>query len=1134
MIKCLLFLAVTFGGLQHLRSADPANRVEALPGLARLESWRVAENSVDLIHADQWPDSLSLRFRSDEGQIARILLEKPLPIPDWATGLSFVMGNDGQQGRLAIQWLVQDVEGREFLFSTESAHMVGNTVSVSNPRQRRCPMKMTVPGLARPVLIQNIEPVVGRAQPQAPYQLIGLQMKGYDKEAGISANLYLRDFAFTRLAPALSGLYYALDGQECFGELDPVPNLAYGHLGIEGGGKVTVTWEALNRYDGQPFLVGGKELLSDPKDPYYPLLFNQRIEVPIDERGTYWIRVKSRLTKPGEATPSQISEREFRLDVLRGKEAKPQTIMGAGACGPNSSIQIAPQRSCLTYSEAEPFVVPILFWRPETPANTLSYRIKASSLTTAEILAKKEGALAGDSDQPTRVVCDLTDHRGGAYRIRAEILADGKVVDSLDRTVGKQGGKPPRIEHPDKGFSASEILSSTVPLTYLSPYVPEGPRENPMARRQLLEDFMDQAGTISDKIELVVLWKDIEPLPGVYDWAQLDKLLDYAREKKLSVLLWPSVVGYEPEWLPACFTQNKEGSVFGHNRYLFHRVRIDYWNAGPVRKAALDFLTALADRYKEHPAVHGYFFITEHPGEAAYVGWYDGYNPEAIENFRQFARQQWPGLEVLNKRWRTNFLSWEEVVPPTSESSLRFTLDWLAFRRDAIGDFLVDGARALRKADSHRVICIYIDGIDDKHVPQLLALGCFGANGGVQDPERGGIEYLGRAVKGLQERPEETTVTQWAGLFPTQLDASVFSMMLGGGANAHCKMYINTSKAFQELGPEPHSLLRFKKFVPIRTELRQTVRMPMDSYILDDRNGRLMTNRTTTWLGLLSGVNRNLFQSHLLCPAVPLEIATTGKLLFMMGSLVGTLEQSVMDGLARYVEQGGTLVMQVDAGRTCVETPERDWVLLRRFGFEPPTGKREDNRQVRAIPVAGDVFPPQAKPFVLGDLWPAPSDSAAKVLATFDGNPERAAITWRQHGKGRVVVIWASTLVPPTVAGPGNGYPFLKDLAQWAGVRIYSDANSPRLWTNLLKHKSAESFYGFVYNAVWQEKAETVEGVVRWFLPDGNYQISEMITGKPVGTRSAEQLRTEGIPVGLDPRNMEIYRMEIINSPVGK
>ena len=1133
-IKWLLFLALIFGTMRTLCvAADQPSRVQSLPALVRLENWRVAEKSNDVIQADQWPGSLSLRFHSEEGKIARVLLETPVTIPDWATGLNFVMGNDGKQGRFTIQWLVQDAQGRGYLFMTDSSRLndkAGGVISVSNSKQRRCPMKMAVPGLTRPVMVPNsggdIEPLGDRILPQAPLRLRGLQLKGYDKDAGSSANLYLTDFAFTRLSPATSGFYYAFDDQECFGEVDPVPNLSLGQLGVEAGGKVTVSWEALDRYDGQPFLTGGGEFSIDPKDPCSPLQFNQRIEFPIRERGTYWIRVKSARTTNNNANPAQISEREYRLDVIRGDGARPRTVIDASAQVPNSLIRIAPARSSLIYAGADPLRVPVLFWRPAAPVKSLSYRIQASSLSTAEILATAEGTLSGDAKGPARIDCDLTKCGGGSYRIHAEVLADGKLLDSLDRTIGKSGGEPVKIGHAAKGPSAEDLLSSRVPLTYLDPHVPEGPRDNPVASRKMLEDFMDQAGTITDKVELLIRWKDIEVLPGVYDWAQLDRLLAYAQTKKLTVLLWPSVVAVEPEWVPSCFTQNKEGSIFGHNRYLFHRARLDYWHAEPIRKPAIEFLAALAARYREHPAVHGYFFITEHPSEASHIGWYDGYNPEAIEHFRQHCQQTWPTLNDLNKRWKTNFKSWSEVTTPSTESSLRYTLDWLAFRRDAIGDFLVDCAKALRQADPRRLIGIYIDGLDDNHVPKLRALGCFTANGGCQDPDRGGVEYLGRAVQGLQERPEETSVGQWSCLFPTQLDASVFSMMLGGGGNAHCKMYIETNKTFKELEPAPYSLDRFKQFIPIRGELRQTVRMPMDSYVLDDRNARLMKGRTTTWLGLGSGLSRNCFQSHLLCPAVPLEIATTGKLLFLMGDYVETFEQSVMDGLVRYVEQGGTVVMQADAGRTCVETPEDRWYLLRRFGFKPPTGEKADRHQFRMSPIAGDVFPTSATCFALGDLWPAPADPSAKVLAACEVDAGRPAITWKPVGKGRVVVIWSSSIIPPTVAGSGGDYPFLHDLARWAGVRMYGDASSPRLWTNLLKHREAETYYGLVYNSVWHEKAETVKGAARWFLPEGEYRITEMISGSSVGDRTATQLKNEGVAVDLKPNAVAIYRME--------
>ena len=47
---------------------------------------------------------------------------------------------------------------------------------------------------------------------------------------------------------------------------------------------------------------------------------------------------------------------------------------------------------------------------------------------------------------------------------------------------------------------------------------------------------MDETGTVSHYMQLQVLWREVEPLPGVYDWSEADRIVDYARENGLMVM----------------------------------------------------------------------------------------------------------------------------------------------------------------------------------------------------------------------------------------------------------------------------------------------------------------------------------------------------------------------------------------------------------------------------------------------------------------------------------------------------------------------------------------------------------------------------------------------------------------------
>ena len=185
---------------------------------------------------------------------------------------------------------------------------------------------------------------------------------------------------------------------------------------------------------------------------------------------------------------------------------------------------------------------------------------------------------------------------------------------------------------------------------------------------------------------------------------------------------------------------------------------------------------------------------------------------------------------------------------------------------------------------------------------------------------------------------------------------------------------------------------------------------------------------------------------------------------------------------------------------------------------------------MKAIPVAGEIFADSTPPFVLRDTWSIPPPAGANTEAFFDGDRTRAALSWKPFGKGKVVVIWASTIVPPTVGKAHGGVqPLLRDIARWAGVRLYTDATIPHLWTNLLKQKTQGMYYGLVYHSVvWDEDLPAETGTVTWTLPDGKYNITELISGKTVGIMSGNELREKGLTLTLDKWGVAIYRMAIV------
>jgi hypothetical protein len=387
--------------------------------------------------------------------------------------------------------------------------------------------------------------------------------------------------------------------------------------------------------------------------------------------------------------------------------------------------------------------------------------------------------------------------------------------------------------------------------------------------------------------------------------------------------------------------------------------------------------------------------------------------------------------------------------------------------------------------------------------------------------------YAEKSLRGLQMRTEEITPRQWSGTGPYQLDQSLFFVMAGGGAHAHCKAFIDTTKRFAEVQEPKYSLGRYARFIPIWSELRRTATPPIETFVYDDLNSSLMLGRSTyTGAGGDFWTTLNLLQAHVPFANTPPDFAERGKLLFVTAAASRFMEKAQREQVVRFAERGGTVVMKAFAGSVDPDRPGEEWMLLRRFGFAPPEGAVEPSRYRLTRPVAGPVFGEKPGDFVLRDLWNVPVREGEQVAAVLAGNTGRVAISWRPVGKGRVAVIWAETTVPPFAAAPHGGTrPFFRDFARWAGVALPADADSALLWTNLLKRDDGLAWYGLVHAG---HDGQPVTGRSWWpSLPGGTYHVTELINPRDLGELPAERLRTEGVSVTLQPHEVAIFKLEL-------
>ena len=1134
--RLLVWAAVIGLVLPGMAGDLPETRVARLEGVDRADAWRVRDGDGGCLSMSEVPGSVVARFACASGTVAQLQLKEPVPVPDWATGLSFLSVCSQQPVTLRIDAVVRDRTGREFTFYTQSPYSYQRGHFGPQAAHRRsCQLRFEVPGFKHPRLHPDptLVPPGPGVVPEKPWTLVGFNLVCEEAAKPVPLSVYIRDLAFTRLVPGTTRLYYQWRNEGAFGELEAAPYVTLGDFWWWPG-TYKLTWEIRDRYDALPFSAGGKTftVAEGGGKPPLEVQLAQRIAFPITEQGTYWVRIRIQRTdvQRNYKYYQRVDEDEYRLDVLKGAPAVTRRPLAADVRIENCPIRIGAGRKSVIYGAREAFKVPVVFDRPADIGTGAVYRVSVRSFAGNAPLREQTVTPAWDADGRFTTMLDLSDLAPTAYRIVAEIRDGAVVYDQVERVVGKQApaARADAVPIPASVIPASEVLSGKRTLLQLSDADRFGVGRVPLDEHweKATKPFLQEAASVSRDIEVIVPWPLVEPLPGVYDWSAVDRYLDTAATNGLRVMIWASVRAEDfPEWMPGTCMANEEGDVFSHFAYLFHGMHPNYFHSRDISEPCMRFFEAVAQRYRSHPALDGYYLCMEHPGDAPFRDWYEGYSRESVEDFRRFCRAQWRTIKDVNARWGTHFRSWDDLgAPERTAASNRYMLDWLRFKVDAFDAFQKGFVNAVRKHDPVRLAMVYSVGDNDEWYRDH---GCMTANGGAHAAIM--PSYAEMALRGLPMRTEEITPRQWTGTGPFQLDQSLFFVMAGGGIHAHCKAFIDTGKRFAEVRKPRYSFDRFEHFMPIWSELRGTRPAALDTFVFEDRNSTLMHNRSTyssgggdAWTTL------NLLEAQIPFANTLPEFADRGRLLFVTSPAARFMEASVREQVVRFAERGGTVVMKAFAGRVDPDRPGEDWVLLRRFGFAAPEGAVTPDRYVRVAPVAGPVFGTQPGAFVLRDLWNVPLRADETPAALVADSTNRVAVSWRPFGQGRVAVIWAETVVPPSAgAAREAARPFFRDFARWAGVEVAAEADGPGLWTQLLKQDGQPVWYGLVHAGLDAPADRMTAGRTWWpSVAEGSYQVTELVSGRELGVMSAETLRTRGIPVSLRPHEVAIYRLK--------
>ena len=184
-------------------------------------------------------------------------------------------------------------------------------------------------------------------------------------------------------------------------------------------------------------------------------------------------------------------------------------------------------------------------------------------------------------------------------------------------------------------------------------------------------------------------WSRIEPEPGRFDWAWLDRAIETLARAGLQIVLG-TPTATPPKWLidrdPSMLAVGADGRprAFGSRRHY------DFSSDAYLAEAGRITL-AMAQRYGQHPAVMAWQTDNEYGCHDTVLS----YSANALRRFRRWLASRYDTINALNDAWGTVFWSQEyrsfdEIDAPigtVTEANPAHRLDYQRFASDEVARF---------------------------------------------------------------------------------------------------------------------------------------------------------------------------------------------------------------------------------------------------------------------------------------------------------------------------------------------------------------------------------------------------------------------------------------------------------------
>lgn len=991
-------------------------------------------------------------------------------------------------------------------------------------------------GRIDPWVMMRVEPAMPDYydSPQAPIQLVGfrLVLRGQDDKpcvvsikdvqplpADARAEPYWQIGADFQWIMHVNQPYDRF-GRYGWGPSEPGPYLKVSDLHLKGG-KSLVSWEILSTDDWT--VLASDQLSLDLKA-------NCVIQLPLLEAGTYRIKLNA-VSASGNVLPRYLEYvvlRNSRGQADQLQANKPIGILSSN----NSNVFDTPAGASVVITTKE--------------AGQVKWELQTSDRQVID-----KGQSSEINLQPY-----FTKHN--VLWLKAQLVHDGKVVDQLDRVLGLRSPAPvmpldgDKIVPKVKQFAGKLRRAKGDWNEGSTPVISDSPKVL-KEFRGWLDDAVDVGYNI---VELSAPWYDLSPLPGVYQFDGLDKLIGLAKQRGLQVTLRihpmiRQVPGYVPRQLMADQAGFVHGLWSGSDNELFSPASEIY------RKASNQYITTVAAHYRDNPAVLGYtiesLFFDHDMIDMPWLGQAVDYSQFMRRGFVHWLINKYGSIDRLNAIYGTNYVHWQQITLPIVQvildddgrpmpHQLPATRDWLDYKITAISNLRTGWLRAAREADPGAFLGLYNTGTTGFYLNLVKQLGGVITYGSME------AQYPRETRPGMPGRFEpHAKIARTAML----VDVGLTNLLMTDQPGMHG--LFNYWKPEWRVKDQPQPVReaenRLKTWFGFIDQI--TAAKPLDqtiekrgAYLICDEtllyeHGNLFADRIEDYL--------KPFQYHVAVSDMRVdalhardvnEAMLQGRPWVYVPYASDLLSGEVVSALKSYVQQGGTLIMEAGSGEWALQGKDAD-VLSKTLGLGTWQSRKVDADSVTAS-WNGCKVTFRTKP------WNPPIDDQPTPWI------HNIAGGYLQWGDWSNMMASSHTMVHQSKLGTGQVLAF-------AGVVDW--LNSPGLLTTIdkavtgkdstkatqskvqlikrqLQHGSTHFLVGRRFisqNAIdylksgHPEKVDQTPAISHVKLTELNagatYRITDLLNGKAFASQNGKKLMTNGIELNLKPGQAFVLKL---------